>query len=189
MADGSSCPRTNRDTAGRASRGSPATVHSIARKPPSSTSRNAPNTPLKSRWPAPGCSRLQSTPRGHHLNVDDLDPDQAAHVRRLPADADLRISSIAFYENNLHADREYRARVNGHVLQCIDASAELGCPTVGTFIGRDTTRSVRDNLRDAEAKVSFGGLLWERPSLQVSRASHAPDRLRGVPACDCAGTL
>jgi hypothetical protein len=44
-----------------------------------------------------------------------------------------------------------RARVNGHVLRCIDASAELGCPTVGTFIGRDTTRSVRDNLRDAEA--------------------------------------
>jgi hypothetical protein len=76
-----------------------------------------------------------------------------------------------------------RARVNGHVLRCIDASAELGCPTVGTFIGRDTTRSVRDNLRDAEAKVSFGGLLWERPSLQVSRGSHAPDRAKGVLAC------
>jgi hypothetical protein len=29
----------------------------------------------------------------------------------------------------------------------------------------------------------IGGLLWERPSLQVSRGSHAPDRAKGVLAC------
>ena len=35
--------------------------------------------------------------------------------------------------------------------RCIDAAALLGCPTVGTFVGRDPTRSVAENLRDAEA--------------------------------------
>jgi sugar phosphate isomerase/epimerase len=36
------------------------------------------------------------------------------------------------------------------VLACIDAAARLGCPTVGTFVGRDPTRRVTDNLRQAE---------------------------------------
>ena len=34
--------------------------------------------------------------------------------------------------------------------RCIDAAARLGCPTVGTFVGRHPGRSVADNLRDAE---------------------------------------
>ena len=40
--------------------------------------------------------------------------------------------------------------MNEHVRRCIDAAALLGCPTVGTFVGRDPGRSVADNLRDAE---------------------------------------
>ena len=36
------------------------------------------------------------------------------------------------------------------MLACIDAAALLGCPTVGTFVGRDPGRSVADNLREAE---------------------------------------
>ncbi len=39
---------------------------------------------------------------------------------------------------------------NAHVARCIDAAAELGCPTVGTFVGRDPTKSVSENLRAAE---------------------------------------
>jgi sugar phosphate isomerase/epimerase len=35
------------------------------------------------------------------------------------------------------------------VLRCIDAAADLGCPTVGTFVGRHPGRSVRENLADA----------------------------------------
>ena len=47
--------------------------------------------------------------------------------------------------------------MNDHVRKCIDAASLLGCPTVGTFVGRDPTRSVADNLRDAEAV--FGPLV------------------------------
>ena len=95
-------------------------------------------------WPALGDRPFTAT----HLDVEDYDRDAvlgtfAAHG--------LTLSSIAYYDNNLHPDAAERASVNAHVLRCIDAAADLGCPTVGTFIGRHPGRSVRENLADAEA--------------------------------------
>jgi len=85
-----------------------------------------------------------------HLDVEALNPGAAERVGDLFRAHGLHMSSVAYYENNLDADRDHRERVNAHVRRCIDAAALLGCPTVGTFVGRDVTRSVRDNLRDAE---------------------------------------
>ncbi len=59
------------------------------------------------------------------------------------------ISSLAFYENNLHPEPGTRRQVNDHLAACIDAAAELGCPTVGTFIGRDPGKTVSENLQEA----------------------------------------
>jgi sugar phosphate isomerase/epimerase len=60
------------------------------------------------------------------------------------------LSSLSFYDNNLHPDPAERAAINKHVAACIDAAALLGVPTVGTFVGRDPTKSVAENLREAE---------------------------------------
>jgi sugar phosphate isomerase/epimerase len=94
-------------------------------------------------WPALGDRPFTAT----HLDVEGYDRDAvlgtfAAHG--------LTLSSVAFYDNNLHPDPGVRAAVNEHVLRCIDAAADLGCPTVGTFVGRDPGRSVRENLAEAE---------------------------------------
>jgi sugar phosphate isomerase/epimerase len=62
----------------------------------------------------------------------------------------LEISAMAYYDNNLHPDLEKRRAVNDHLLTCVDAAALLGCSLVGTFIGRDPTKSVAENLREAE---------------------------------------
>lgn len=62
------------------------------------------------------------------------------------ADTGVHLSSLGFYGNNLDADPARRAEANAHVRACVDAAAALGCPTVGTFVGRDITRSVADNL-------------------------------------------
>ena len=62
----------------------------------------------------------------------------------------LLLSSLAYYDNNLHPDPTERDAVNEHVHRCIDAAARLGCPTVGTFVGRDPGRTVSENLREAE---------------------------------------
>jgi sugar phosphate isomerase/epimerase len=97
-------------------------------------------------WPSLGNRPFTAT----HLAVEDFSGARVEAVQRLLEQHKLVISSIAYYDNNLHPDRAERAAVHTHVRRCVDAAAALGVPTVGTFIGRDPTRSVTDNLRDAE---------------------------------------
>jgi sugar phosphate isomerase/epimerase len=95
-------------------------------------------------WPALGDRPFTAT----HLDPESYDRDEVLGLFR---EHGLTLSSLAYYDNNLHPDPAERAAVNAHVLRCIEAAADLGCPTVGTFVGRDPGRSVRDNLADAEA--------------------------------------
>ena len=97
-------------------------------------------------WPALGDRPFTAT----HLDVDGFSSADAESVQALFGEHHLTLSSLAYYDNNLHPDPDERAAVNAHVLACIDAAALLGCPTVGTFVGRDPHRSVADNLREAE---------------------------------------
>lgn len=96
-------------------------------------------------WPAAARDRpFTST----HLELDVDRPDLDG-ARQCLDENGLTISSIAYYDNNLHPDSEERAAIHRHVHRCIDAAADLGCPTVGTFVGRHPGRSVAENLRDA----------------------------------------
>jgi sugar phosphate isomerase/epimerase len=93
-------------------------------------------------WPALGDRPFTAT----HLDPDAYDRDA---VLDLFDRHGLTLSSLAYYDNNLHPDPDERGAINDHVMRCIDAAADLGCPTVGTFVGRHPGRSVRDNLADA----------------------------------------
>ncbi len=98
-------------------------------------------------WPDLGDRPFTAT----HLAVENLDAAAAEDVRHLFAKHGRELSSIAYYDNTLHPDADERAAINQHVHRCIDAAALLGCPTVGTFVGRHPGRTVAENLRDAEA--------------------------------------
>lgn len=97
-------------------------------------------------WPSLGNRPFVAT----HLAVESFTQADVDRVRALLERHKLLISSIAYYDNNLHPDPEERAAVHAHVRRCIDAAAALGVPTVGTFIGRDPTRRVTENLQEAE---------------------------------------
>ncbi len=97
-------------------------------------------------WPDLGARPFTAT----HLDVAAFGAQQADATRALFAEHGLTLSSIAFYDNNLHPDPTERKAINDHVLACIDAAALVGCPTVGTFVGRHPGRTVAENLRDAE---------------------------------------
>jgi sugar phosphate isomerase/epimerase len=97
-------------------------------------------------WPARGDRPFTAT----HIDVEGLTGHQADIIRGQFDDAGLDLSSLAFYDNNLHPDPAERAAINQHVRACISAAASLGCPTVGTFVGRNPSLSVADNLADAE---------------------------------------
>ncbi|MFE9438416.1 sugar phosphate isomerase/epimerase family protein [Streptomyces sp. NPDC006602] len=97
-------------------------------------------------WPALGDRPFTAT----HIDAVGFDGGAAYTIRELFDQHDLTLSSLAYYDNNLHPDPAERAAVNAHVHACIDAAALLGCPTVGTFVGRHPGRSVAENLLDAE---------------------------------------
>jgi sugar phosphate isomerase/epimerase len=97
-------------------------------------------------WPALGDRPFTAT----HVDVADPAKLDVDGVLDVVAKHGLTLSSLAYYDNNLHPDPDERRAVNDHVLHCIDAAAALGCPTVGTFVGRHPGRSVKENVADAE---------------------------------------
>jgi sugar phosphate isomerase/epimerase len=97
-------------------------------------------------WPDLGDRPFTAT----HLRVEDFTERDAERTRALFDQHGLTLSALAFYDNNLHPDPAERAAINQHVTACIDTAALLGCPYVGTFVGRDPGRSVAENLAEAE---------------------------------------
>ena len=97
-------------------------------------------------WPArPGRDWEAS-----HLDVEAFGPMPADRVRSMMNGHGLSISAIAYYENNLHADHAVREATHDHLRRCVDAAQLLDVGLVGTFVGRDVSRTVRENLRLAE---------------------------------------
>ena len=77
--------------------------------------------------------------------------DAAKAAAEILASLNMRASCIAYYDNNLHPDIDVRTRAHEHLARCIEAAPLLGCPLVGTFIGRNPTKTFAENLREAES--------------------------------------
>ncbi len=95
-------------------------------------------------WPASRRERRRYAGTSH-IDVTRFDPGA---VRDVLARHGLEISSLAFYPNPLHPDPVERRAGNAHLRKVIDAAAKLGVPVVGTFAGRDQTKTVPDNFRE-----------------------------------------
>ncbi len=81
-----------------------------------------------------------------HIDVDNTSQDYLNYIKAYCADRKVEISSLAFYPNTMDGDLEKRAANVAHLLKVIHMSALLGVNMVTTFIGRDQTKSVEDNL-------------------------------------------
>jgi len=97
-------------------------------------------------WPSVGGREFEAS----HLPVASFGGADAEATRVLLDRYDLEISALAYYENNLHPDAVRRDEIARHLRSAVDAASLLGVPYVGTFIGRDPSRSVPENMREAE---------------------------------------
>lgn len=80
-----------------------------------------------------------------HIDVETLDDTMAQQIREMLSARGLTISSLAYYPNHLHPDQEHREGVNAHLRKVIVAAERLGVAVVGTFVGRDQTKSVPES--------------------------------------------
>ncbi len=97
-------------------------------------------------WPAGKAERRYAGVS--HIDVARVctDDGYARHVLDYAAQHGVEISALAFYPNTMDGDLEKRAANIAHLETVIRASAKLGVKLVTTFIGRDQTKSVEDNL-------------------------------------------
>ena len=81
-----------------------------------------------------------------HIDVETLTDARAAEITALFANSGVQISSLAYYPNPLDPDPVQRAAVIEHLNKVILAAKRLGVPIVGTFAGRDKTKTLDENF-------------------------------------------
>lgn len=95
-------------------------------------------------WP---CGKAERRYAGvSHIDVDGLSGEKAAYILDYCREKKVELSSLAFYPNTMDADLEKRAANIGHLKKVILASEKLEVGMVTTFIGRDQTKTVEDNM-------------------------------------------
>ena len=103
------------------------------------------------------CVEVASWPQGkaerRYAGVSHIDAERvvsddayAEHLLSYAKEKNVEISSLAFYPNTMDGNLEKRNAAVGHLKNVILASAKLGVNMVTTFIGRDQTKTVEENL-------------------------------------------
>ena len=81
-----------------------------------------------------------------HIDVDNTTPEYITYIKNFCAEKGIEISSLAFYPNTMDGNLEKRTAAIEHLKKVINMSALLGVNMVTTFIGRDQTKTVEENL-------------------------------------------
>lgn len=83
-----------------------------------------------------------------HIDAERVleDEEYAKHILSYSKEKKVEISSLAFYPNTLDPNLEKRKATVDHLIALIKASAKLGVNMVTTFIGRDQSKTVEENL-------------------------------------------
>jgi sugar phosphate isomerase/epimerase len=97
------------------------------------------------------CVELMCWPRGAaerryagvtHVDVNNLDVDA---VLEAAASRKIEISGLGYYPNPLAPDAAEAEAALKHLRRVIVGASKLSVPVVNTFIGRDWTKSLKDN--------------------------------------------
>lgn len=81
-----------------------------------------------------------------HIDVNNLSDEKAEYIKRYCTDKKVELSALAFYPNMLDADLGKRNANVEHLIKVMDASVKLDVNMVTTFLGRDQSKSVEENL-------------------------------------------
>ncbi|GJM17202.1 MAG: hypothetical protein DHS20C13_25290 [Thermodesulfobacteriota bacterium] len=82
-----------------------------------------------------------------HINVDKLDEARVKAIQSILAKHKVYISGLGYYPNPLAVDPKQSEFYIEHIKKVIRAAAKLGIPVVNTFIGRNPTERIEENLK------------------------------------------
>ena len=83
------------------------------------------------------------------INAATIDDNSAEKKKKVLEDKKIKISSLAYYDNNLAPDRNRRKRIHRHLKKVINAAQMMKTELVGTFIGRDPSKTIEENIEEA----------------------------------------
>lgn len=95
-------------------------------------------------WPKGGALRRYAGVT--HIDITDITRSKMDHYLEYAEKSGVKISSLAYYPNPLDSDYEARKVAADHIMELIDVSAQMGINLITTFIGKDKTKTVEENL-------------------------------------------
>lgn len=101
------------------------------------------------------------------------DDAYARHIVEYAEEKKVEISSLAYYPNTMDGDPEKRDAAVCHLKTLIKASRKLGVGMVTTFIGRDQTKNVEENLELVKE-------IWP-PILELAEQEHVKIAIENCP--------
>lgn len=87
---------------------------------------------------------------GSDIDVENLTPEEAQKIMDDEKKYNVEISSLAYYDNMLHPDKEIRKSYHDHLIAVIKAAGMLHVPLVGCFIGKNQEESLEANFDEFE---------------------------------------
>ncbi|MDR1575457.1 MAG: sugar phosphate isomerase/epimerase [Treponema sp.] len=81
-----------------------------------------------------------------HIDLEGLTTGKMAYYKDYAEKRGVSISSLGYYPNPLDGDRDASEAAVNHIKNLIEVSAQMGIGMVTTFIGRDKTKTVEENL-------------------------------------------
>jgi sugar phosphate isomerase/epimerase len=82
-----------------------------------------------------------------HINVDKTGDVEISQIKTILEMNNVYISGLGYYPNPLDPDEKQAGVFIEHIKKVIVTASKLGVPIVNTFIGRDPSKSVEDNLK------------------------------------------
>lgn len=95
-------------------------------------------------WPSGGAERRYAGVS--HIDVANLTEAKAAEINSYCKSKGVEISALAYYPNPLTPNKEKADAAIAHIYKLMDASKMLGVNMITTFIGRDPSKNVDDNI-------------------------------------------
>ncbi len=81
-----------------------------------------------------------------HIDINESDEQKLLEYRDYAKAKAIEISSLGYYPNPMDHDKEAVEVAIKHIYKLIDASALMGINMITTFIGRNKTKTVEENI-------------------------------------------